>query len=124
MPKTLALSKPKLSKFNDGRRKVKWDLLDRDGVGYRISWIEMATDTLKPECIALACRYDERGRCWTSKRLLSWNEQAVSHNPDAALALRDVMSQLKEKHGYTYEPEDAADPVYILPGEVVADGDY
>ena len=51
-------------------------------------------------------------------------EQAVSYDPDAALALRDVMAQLKEKHGYTYEPEDAAEPVYLLPGEVVADGSY
>ena len=52
----------------------------------------------------------------------SWREQAVSYNPDAALALRDVMAQLKEKYGYEYEPEDAVEPVYLLPGEVVADG--
>lgn len=118
MPKTLTLSKPEFSEIR-GVRTVKWDLLDRDGVGYRISWIESAFDTLKPECMAFACKHDERGMRWTN-----YHEQAVSNNPDAALALRDVMAQLKEKHGYTYEPEDAAEPVYLLPGEVVADGSY
>ncbi len=119
MPKTLTLGKPELSTCDDGVRMVKWALLDENGVGYRISWIEGAFDTDRPECMAFACKYDERGRCWTN-----YHEQAVSHNPDAALALRDVMEQLKEKHGYTYEPEDAVGPVYLLPGEVVADGDY
>ena len=117
MPKTLTLSEPELSKFNDGTRKVGWDLLDENGVGYRVSWIEKAFDIDKPECMAFACKYDERGRRWTN-----YHEQAVSYNPDAALALIDVMAQLKEKYGYTYEPEDSAEPVYLLPGEVVADG--
>ena len=116
MPKTLTLSNPEFSEIA-GVRTVKWNLLDEDGEGYRISWIERAFDTDKPECMAFACECDCRGRRWTNYR-----EQAVSHNPDAALALRDVMMQLKEKHGYTYEPEDAAEPVYLLPGEVVDDG--
>ena len=116
MPKTLTLSEPELSTIA-GARTVKWDLLDEDGEGYRISWIGSAFDTDRPECMAFACKHDERGRRWTN-----YHEQAVSYNPDAALALRDVMAQLKEKHGYTYEPEDTAEPVYLLPGEVVADG--
>ena len=61
-----------------------------------------------------ACKHDTRGIQWTDYR-----EQAVSHNPDAALALREVMMQLKDEHGYAYEPE--TEPVYLLPGEVVAD---
>lgn len=113
MPKTLMLSEPEISEIV-GVRTVKWDLLDQDGVGYHISWIESAFDTLMSECMAFACKHDERGRRWTN-----YHEQAVSYNPDAALALREVMMQLKDKHGYIYEPE--AEPVYLLPGEVVAD---
>lgn len=92
-------------------------MLDEEGEGCRIFWIERAFDTLKPECGAFHYEHDKYGRNRMTRR-----EQAVSHNPDAALALRDVMAQLKEKHGYTYEPEDAAEPVYLLPGEVAADG--
>lgn len=112
MPKTPTLSEPELSMLASART-VKWDLLDQDGVGYRISWIERAFDTLKPECMAFSCKHDERGMRWTN-----YHEQAVSYNPDAALALNDVMAQLKEKHGYTYNTEVE---IQLLPGEVVAD---
>ena len=115
MPKTLTLSEPELSMLA-GARTVKWDLLDQDGVGYRISWIERAFDTLKPECMAFACKCDERGLRWTN-----YHEQAVSYNPDAALALNDVMAQLSEKHGYTYGIDPGC--AQLMPGEVVAD-DY
>lgn len=113
MPKTLTLSEPQLSEIM-GVRTVKWDLLDQDGEGYRISWIKRAFDTLKPECMAFSCKHDERGL-----RLTNYREQAVSHNPDAALALNEVMMQLKEKHGYTYNTKAG---FRLLPGEVVADG--
>lgn len=113
MPKTLTLSKPEFSEIA-GVRTVKWDLLDQDGVGYRISWIEIAFDTFKSECMAFACKYGKRGMRWTNYR-----KQAVSHNPDAALALNEVMMQLKEKHGYTYNTKAG---FRLLPGEVVADG--
>ena len=53
MPKTLTLSEPQLSEIM-GVRTVKWDLLDQDGEGYRISWIKRAFDTLKPECMAFS----------------------------------------------------------------------
>ena len=112
MPKTLTLSNPKFSEIV-GVRTVKWDLLDEKGVGYRISWIAKAFDTHMPECMAFACKHDTRGIQWTDYR-----EQAVSYDPDAALALRDVMAQLKEKHGYTYNTEVE---IQLLPGEVVAD---
>lgn len=115
MPKTLTLSKPEFSEIV-GVRTVKWDLLDEDGVGYRISWIEGAFDTLKPECMAFACKHDERGMRWTN-----YHEQAVSYSPDAALALRDVMTQLRKKYGYEYNTEVE---VQLLPGEVVANGNY
>lgn len=119
MPKALTLRKPELSAYGCKIIAVRWELLDEDGVGYRILWVEAAFDTNRPECVAFPYKRSKRGAC-----CISWDEQAVSYNPDAALALRDVMAQLKEKHGYTYEPEDAAEPVYLLPGEVVADGDY
>lgn len=114
MPKTLTLSEPELMAFNDGTRKVGWDLLDENGDGYFISWIEAACDAMKPECMAFPCKHDKRG-----VRSIIYREQAVSYNPDAALALREVMMRLKDEHGYTYEPE--TEPVYLLPGEVVED---
>lgn len=119
MPKTLTLSKPELSTFemfNSVTRKVEWFLLDENGDGYFISWIERAFDTRKPECMAFSIKPDER-----MPRQSEWCEQAVSHNPDAALALRDVMKQLRKKYGYEYNTEVE---VQLLPGEVVADGDY
>ena len=109
----LTLSEPQLSEIM-GVRTVKWDLLDQDGEGYRISWIKRAFDTNRPECMAFSCKHDERGLRWTNYR-----EQAVSHDPDAALALNEVMEQLKEKHGYTYNTKAG---FRLLPGEVVADG--
>lgn len=57
MPKTLGLGEPEPTAFNDGTRKVGWDLLDEDGAGYRISWIEKAFDTDRPECMAFACNH-------------------------------------------------------------------
>lgn len=113
MPKTLTLSEPKLSEIA-GVRTVKWDLLDQDGVGYRISWIESAFDTLRPECMAFACKHDERGPRWTDYR-----EQAVSYNSDAALALDDVIEQLGDKYGYVFVIDPGTRQ--LLPGEVVAD---
>ncbi len=113
MPKTLTLSKPELSMLA-GARTVKWNLLDEKGSGYRISWTEEDFSNFKPKCSAFQA---ERFQGWVLK--IGREEQAVSHNPDAALALREVMMQLKDKHGYTYEPE--TEPVYLLPEEVVAD---
>lgn len=115
MPKTLTLHEPKLSKCDDVVYAVKWDLLDEDGEGYRISWIKGAFDTFKPECMAFACKYDERGRRWTN-----YHEQAVSYNPDAALALNEVLKQLKEKYGYEYVID--LEPTQLMLGEVVEDG--
>lgn len=119
MPKTLTLSEPWLMKTIIGACTIKWVLLDENNDGYFISWIEAAHDTMKPECMAFPVEHfqsDAQEIDWDS---ISWNEQAVSHNPDAALALREVMMQLKDEHGYAYEPE--TEPVYLLPGEVVAD---
>ena len=113
MPKTLTLSKPELFTHYGKVYSVKWELLDEEGEGYRISWIEGAFDTNRPECIAFPYKHKKRGIQWTN-----YHEQAGSHNPDAALALRDVMEQLKEKHGYTYNTEVE---IQLLPGEVVAD---
>lgn len=122
MPKTLTLSEPELSMLASART-VKWDLLDQDGVGYRISWIERAFDTLKPECMAFACKCDEPFACKCDERGLRWtnyHEQAVSYNPDAALALNEVLMQLKEKYGYEYVID--LEPTQLMRGEVVADG--
>lgn len=113
MPKTLTLSEPKQFSTFYGGHTVTWDLMDEKGVGYRISWIAKAFDTHMPECKAFACKHGMRGVQKTNYR-----EQAVSYNPDAALALRDVMKQLKDKYGYIYDTEVE---IQLLPGEVVAD---
>lgn len=66
--------------------------------------------------MAFACKHDMRGIQWTNYR-----EQAVSYNPDAALALNEVLKQLKEKYGYEYVID--LEPTQLMLGEVVAD-DY
>ena len=114
MPKTLTLGVPEMWAYDGKVRTVKWDLLDKDRKGYRISWIEKAFDTLKPECIAFPIDYNRRGTPW-----LDYRGHAVSHNPDAVLALIDVMKQLRKKYGYEYNTEVE---IQLLPGEVVADG--
>lgn len=114
MPKTLTLSDPELS-IIAGARTVKWSLLDEKGRGYRISWIEEDFSNFKPECSAFQA---ERFQGWVLK--ISRDKQAVSHNPDAALALNEVLAQLSEKHGYTYGINPGC--AQLMPGEVVADG--
>lgn len=119
MPKTLTLSEPKLS-IIAGARTVKWNLLDKEGRGYRISWTEEDFSNFKPKCSAFqAERFQDYvlKQGWVLK--ISRDKQAVSHNPDAALALNEVMAQLSDKYGYTYNIEEG---FQLLPGEVVADG--
>lgn len=122
MPKTLTLSEPAIfEKTAFGVRTVKWTLLDEEGDGYLISWIECAFDTMKPECLAFPAEHIQSDVKKMDWRKISWNEQAVSHNPDAALALNEVLKQLKEKYGYEYVID--LEPTQLLRGEVVAD-DY
>lgn len=75
---------------------------------------------MKPECMAFPVEHfqsDAQEIDWDS---ISWNEQAVSYNPDAALALNEVLKQLKEKYGYEYVID--LEPTQLMLGEVVADG--
>ena len=118
MHKTLTLSEPVLRTTVIGVRTVKWVLLDENRDGYLISWIEAALGTLRPECMAFPVEHFQGDARRIDLRKISWNEQAVSHNPDAAMALREVMMQLKDKYGYTYNTEVE---IQLLPGEVVAD---
>ncbi len=112
MPKMLTLSEPELS-IIAGARTVKWNLLDKEGRGYRISWTEEDFSNFKPKCSAFQA---ERFQDWVLKQ--GRDKQAVSHNPDAALALNEVMAQLSDKYGYTY---NIGEGFQLLPGEVVAD---
>ena len=112
MPKMLTLSEPKVSKTVIGRM-VEWFLLDENGDGYYISWIEYTFDTLTPKCMAFLIEPDG-----CAARLPEWYGLAVSYNHDAALALNEVIEQLKEKHGYEYVID--LEPTQIMPGEVVA----
>ena len=121
MPKTLTLSEPAIfEKTAFGVRTVKWTLLDEEGDGYLISWIERAFDTMKPECLAFPAEHIQSDVKKMDWRKISWNEQAVSHNPDAALALNEVLARLGEKHGYTYGINPGC--AQLMRGEVVADG--
>lgn len=114
MPKMLTLSEPELFTHYGKVYSVKWELLDEEGVGYRISWIECAFDTNRPECMAFPYKHKKRDIRYTS-----WNEQAVSYNSDAALALDDVIEQLGDKYGYVFVIDPGTRR--LLPGEVVAD---
>ena len=118
MPKTLTLSEPWLMKTIIGCRTVKWVLLDENNDGYFISWIEAAHDTMKPECMAFPVEHfqsDAQEIDWDS---ISWNEKAVSYNPDAALALDDVIEQLGDKYGYVFVIDPGTRQLF--PGEMVA----
>lgn len=50
---------------------------------------------------------------------VNWNERAVSHNRDAALALEQVVKQLEELYDVDVSVEDADGA--LRPGEVVID---
>ena len=116
MTKKLTLSEPIFSKnpFN-GTRHIEWYLLDGDGKGYLVSWLEEAADTHRPECMAF--KAEEGFNDFV--RVTNWNEKAVSHNRDAALALEGVVKQLEELYDIAVS---VGDPASVLrPGEVVSD---
>lgn len=111
----LTLSEPNVleNPFN-GTRHIKWYLLDGGGKGYLVSWLEEAVDTHRPECMAF--KVEE----WFNSfvRVTSWNEEAVSHNRDAALALEEVVKQLEERFGVVVSVGDPASA--LRPGEAVS----
>ena len=114
MPKMLMLNGPKVSKTIMGRT-VEWTLLNNDGAGYIVSWVEFTPDDLRTMCMAFPAKINKRGKC----EITYWRNEAESYNHDAALALNDVMTQLGDKYGYVY----GIDPGkrQLFPGEVVAD---
>ena len=117
MSRKLTLSKPGFSKDElDGTLQIKWALLDDRGEGYQISWLNRAADTGRPECMAFLANVSPDGQC----RVLNWMERAVSHDPDAALALEEVLRHLEEEHGYEIVDDGAR--AMLRPGEVVSNG--
>lgn len=116
MTKKLTLSGPEtLRNPLNGTLHIEWYLLGKDGSGYYISWLEAAADTGLPECMAFEAKTGADGiACVTN-----WRERAVSYNPDAALALEEVVEQLGERFHVVVSvgsPESA-----LRPGEVVSD---
>lgn len=111
--KMLTLSEPQVSNTIMGRT-VEWTLLGNDGAGYIVSWVEFTPDDLRTMCMAFPAKINEHGKC----EMTYWRSEAESYNPDAALALNDVMTQLGDKYGYIY----GIDPgkCQLFPGEVVA----
>ena len=117
MSKKLTLSKPWF--FKDELYEtlhIKWTLFDDRGKGYLISWLNRAADTGKPECMAFLANASPGGRY----RVLNWIEYAVSYDPDAALALEEVLRHLEEEHGYEIVDDGAR--AALRPGEVVSNG--
>lgn len=116
MPKTLTLHGPRGSRnYLNDTRHVEWYLLDEHGRGYLVSWLEEAADTHRPECMAFVANMRPSGVI----DVLNWQEKAVSYNPDAAVALDEVLEQLKDAHGYRILEYEYA--VKLRPGEVVSD---
>lgn len=115
MPRKLTLSAPmRLENPLNGTRHIEWYLLNGGGKGYLVSWLEEEADTHRPECMAFKAKAGFNDFV----RVTNWNEKAVSHNRDAALALEEVVKQLTELYDVTVfvgDPENA-----LRPGEVVA----
>lgn len=112
MPKTLTLHGPRGSRnYLNGTRHVEWYLLDEHGMGYLVSWLEEAYDTGRPECMAFVANMRPSGVI----DVLNWQEKAVSYNPDAVIALDEVLEQLKDAHGYRILEYEYA--VKLRPGE-------
>ena len=116
MTRKLTLSEPNVleNPFN-GTRHIEWYLLDGVGKGYLVSWLEEAADTHRPECMAF--KAEEGFNDFV--RVTSWNEKAVNHNRDAALALEQVVKQLEELYDVVVSVGDPASA--LRPGEVVSD---
>lgn len=115
MPRKLTLSKPIFSENPlNGTRHIEWYLLNGGGKGYLVSWLEEAADTHKTECMAFKAKAGFNDFV----RVTNWNEKAVSHNRDAALALEEVVKQLVELYDVTVSVGDPAEALH--PGEVVA----
>lgn len=116
MTRKLTLSEPIFSENPlNGKRHIEWYLMDKDGKGYYISWLEKAFDTGKPECMAFEARRRQDGVVHVD----SWRDRAVSYNRDAALALEEVVKQLTELYDVTVSVGDPA--TALRPGEVVSD---
>ena len=103
-----------LTELNDVRQ-VRWLLADDDGNGFLVSWVERAFDTGMPECMAFPASV------WNGEPdEVDWGHVAVSHEPDAAKALEDVLWQIKRLYGVGLVEHGAL--ALCRPGEVVADG--
>ena len=118
MSRKLTLSEPWF--FKDelyGTLQVKWILLDDRGKGYLISWLNRAADTGEPECMAFLANVISPSGQYA---MLNCMPVAVSHDPDVALALEEVLRHLEEEYGYEIV-DDGADAA-LRPGEVVSNG--
>lgn len=110
----LTLSEPEVSNDAMGRT-VEWTLLNNDGAGCMVSWVESTPGDARTTCRAFLAKTNEHGKCEITCRRI----EAESHNPDAAMALNEVLGQLSDKYRYVY----GIDPCQrqLFPGEVVAD---
>ncbi len=116
MTRKLTLSAPIFLRnaFN-GTWHIEWELVDKYGQGYLVSWLEEAHDTHRTECMA----FKAGPGIDASFRVTSWNEVTLSHNPDAALALAEVVRQLEELCDVVVIEHDRG--LGLRPGEVVSD---
>ena len=119
MIRLLMLDEPRLSTNRlNGTQHIVWNLLDEHGRGYLISWLEKAIDTGQPECMAFKARRRQDGDVHVD----SWLEKAVSHNPDAATALLEVLLQLTRNYDIRIVVDD--DMLALFPqGKAAPDGE-
>lgn len=116
MTSALTLSEPIFSENDlNGTIHVEWHLLDDHGQGYLVSWLEETAYTHRTECMAFEAKADAIGIVYAT----DWDEKAVSRNPDAALALEEVVKQLEELYDVVVSVVDPASA--LRPGEVVSD---
>ena len=57
-----------------------------NGTFYYVSWLSLAPEGERPECMAFEC--DERGR------VKNWDELAASYSADSRVALSEILEQL------------------------------
>ena len=110
--RVLTLHEPWFGRTTSGNaRQVRWVLADDDGNGFLVSWVERAFDTGMAFPTSV----------WNGEpEKVSWDHVAVSHEPDAAEALEDVLLQIKRLYGVGLVEHGAL--ALCRPGEVVAGG--
>ncbi len=82
----MTMSAPDVGTTSYGSPQVIVTVLNEDGRGYLLSWVESAFDTGMPECMAFQ---------YADGVVTSWLDEAVSYEPTPEEAMADCIRQLK-----------------------------